>query len=111
MLRRQRVGRGTPEDVEALGIGLHQAILDTVVDHLRKTAGTVRATVDVAPFDARIPLFPSRRGRYITLSWRERIKNRIEMIDDRLIAANHQAIAAVEPPDATARAAIHVVNA
>ena len=36
------------QDLEALGVGLHQPVLDAVVDHLRVVAGAGRAAVDVA---------------------------------------------------------------
>ena len=43
----ERVLRGV-EDLEALGVGLHQAVLDAVVDHLGVVPGARRAAVDVA---------------------------------------------------------------
>ena len=36
------------EDVEALGIGLHQAVFDAVVDHLDEVAGAGRPGMDIA---------------------------------------------------------------
>ena len=45
---------GVAQDVEALGIGLHQAVLDAVVDHLDEVARRRRARMDIAALDARI---------------------------------------------------------
>ena len=42
---------------------------------------------------------------------RQRRKQRIEVLHDVRLAADHLAEAALEPPDAAARARIHVVNA
>ena len=54
MLRRQRLDVGILQDVETLGIGLHQAVFDAVMDHLDEMPGADRAGVDVALLDARI---------------------------------------------------------
>ena len=39
---------GVPQDVEALGVGGHEAVLDAVVHHLHEVPGAVRAAVQVA---------------------------------------------------------------
>ena len=41
-------GVGVLEDVEPLGVGGHDPVLDPVVDHLHEVAGAVRAAVQVA---------------------------------------------------------------
>src|SRR6185503_20151803 len=46
MFFRQRAGRRITEDVESLRIGLHQPVLDAVVDHLDEVARTGRSTVE-----------------------------------------------------------------
>ena len=51
------------QDVEALGIGLHQAVFDAVVDHLDEVAGAARAAVEVALLGARIAALAARRAR------------------------------------------------
>ena len=53
VVRRQRVDIGVLEDVEAFGIGLHQAVFDAVVDHLDEMPGADRAGMDIALLDAR----------------------------------------------------------
>ncbi len=50
----QRLAVGVLQNVEAFGIGLHQTVLDAVVDHLDEVAGAVRPGVDVALFDTRV---------------------------------------------------------
>ena len=49
MLRRQRLDVGVLQDVEAFGIGLHQAVFDAVVDHLDEMAGADRARRGYSP--------------------------------------------------------------
>ena len=82
------------QDREAFGVGLHQSVLDAVVDHLGVVAGADRP--DAAPA-------PIRRRR-------QRLENRAQALDHGLVAADHQAIALGEPPHAAAGARIDVVN-
>ena len=56
----QFFGGGTVQNVEPLGIGLHEPVLDAVVDHLDETPGAARAAMHVAALDTRIA---ARRGR------------------------------------------------
>ena len=74
MLRRQRVDIGVLQDVEAFGIGLHQAVFDAVVDHLDEVAGADRAGMDVALLDARIAPFAAGRARNVADARRQRLR-------------------------------------
>ena len=47
----------------------------------------------------------------VTDARREGVENRVEVVDDSLLAANHHAVAAVESPNAAARADIDIVDA
>ena len=80
-------------DLEALGVGLHQPVLDAVVDHLHVVAGAGRAGVEVA------------------VDRRERAEDRLERLDRLAVAADHQAEAVREPPDAAGHAGVDVVDA
>ena len=99
------------QNVEALGIGLHQAVFDAVVDHLDEVAGADRAGMDIALLDARIAAVAPGRARNIADARRQRREDRVEPIDDRLVAADHHAIAALDAPDAAAGADVDVVDA
>ena len=58
---------GVLQDVQALGVGGHEAVLDAVVDHLHEVAGAVRAAVQVALLGgARSPLAARRARRAST---------------------------------------------
>src|SRR5690349_1297181 len=104
-------GRRVAQDVEPLRIGLHHPVLDPVVDHLREVARAYRPGMHIAALRARIASFTPRRRRDITLPRRQRIEDRIEMLDGRLLAADHHAIAFLETPDAAARPDIDVLDA
>ena len=81
-------------DLEALRVGLHQAVLDAVVDHLGVVAGARRAAVDVA-----------------AVGWRERREDRLERLHRLGVATDHRAVAVDEAPDAAADAGIDEVDA
>ena len=48
------------QDVEAFGIGLHQAVFDAVMDHLDEMPGAGRAGMDIALLGARIAALAAR---------------------------------------------------
>ena len=86
------------EDVQALGVGGHDPVLDPVVDHLHEVAGAVGPAVQVALLGgARV----ARRGR--ACAARRRRPGRAWRRSGRAVptassvAADHQAVAAIEP--------------
>ena len=100
------------QDVEALGVRGHDPVLDAVVDHLHEVAGAVRAAVQVAR-SRRSPgrrCGPGVRGAASTPG-RDRGEDRVEVRDDVVLAADHQAEAALEAEHAAARADVDVVDA
>src|ERR1700761_939676 len=111
MLRGQRVDIGILQDIETLGIGLHQAIFDAVVDHLDEVSGADRSGVDVALLDPAITALAPRGARDVADARRQRREDRVEAIDLRLVAADHHAIAALNAPDAAGGADIDVMDA
>ena len=85
--------RGRVHDLEAFGVGLHEPVLDPVVDHLHVVPGTRAADVEVAAL--------RRQG----------LEDRLERLDGLTVAADHQAVPDLEPPDPAARPGIDVVDA
>jgi hypothetical protein len=83
---------GLPHHLEALRVRLHQPVLDPVVDHLHEVPGARPAHVRVAV----------RR--------RERRQCRLERPHRLLLAAGHQAVADLEPPDAAGDADVDEVD-
>ena len=64
------------EDVEALGVRLHEAVLDAVVDHLHEVAGAGRAAVEPALLLRRVLAFAAGRARRFAGAGRERFEAR-----------------------------------
>src|SRR4051794_21539308 len=103
MLVWQRLVTCVLQNIESLRIGLHQPVFDAVVNHLYEMSGAVRAGVDVALRRPRITSVPMRRRRDLPSPRGERTEDRIEPLDPLLVTADHQAVAALEPPHAAAR--------
>src|SRR5215467_5694049 len=95
---------------QTFGIRRHHAVFDSVVYHLYKVATAVRATVQIALFSGTIELFATRSAGNIANSRSESRENRIEMLDDILLAADHHAVATFETPHAAAGTHVHVVD-
>ena len=103
-------GIGVLDDRKTLSDRGHHAVLNTVVDHLDEVARTVRTAVEVALLRCATRLAAWRRlGR--TLARRDRLPNCVETLDGLVFAADHQAVATIETPDATRRAAVNEVDA
>src|ERR1019366_6635008 len=99
------------KDIEALGISLHQSVLDAVMHHLDEVAGAGRTGMNVAAFGTGIAFRAARRTRNIAQPRSECCEDRVEAIHCLLRAAYHHAVAAIYPPDAARRATVDVANA
>src|SRR5262249_23694395 len=97
--------------MESFGIGLHEAIFDAVVDHLHKASCTASATMQIAKLDAGIAAFTAGGSRDVAGARSQGCKDRVEMLDPLLVAADHQTVSAIEAPNAATGAAIDVANA
>ncbi len=105
--------RGRPrvaQDVEPLGVRLHEAVLDAVVDHLDEVAGADRPAVEVALVGGALAV-AARGGRDLAAPRRQRAQHRFDTVDRLLRPAHHQAIAALRAPDAAAGPGIDVMDA
>src|SRR5262249_30658784 len=74
-------------------------------------ARTARPCMDIAELGARIAPAAALGARYAAEPRRQRAEDRVERVDHLLRAADHHAIAALDPPDAAARADIEIVDA
>jgi hypothetical protein len=83
---------GVLHDLEALRVGLHQAVLDAVVHHLHEVACAGRADVRVAVLRREAP------------------EDRLEPLHGLVVPADHQAEADLEPPDAAGDAGVDEVK-
>ncbi len=82
---------GRLEQLPALGVGLHEAVLDAVVDHLGEVPGSDRAGVDEAAVALGL----------------EHVEERLHERDLLGSAADHEAVALGQPPDATGHPGVH----
>src|SRR5262249_38022012 len=64
----------------------------------------------VRPISPR-PLLPPFRAPHLAAPGRQRAEDRVEPLDRLALAADHQAVAALEAPDAAAGAHVDVVDA
>src|ERR1700745_3829801 len=111
MVRRKRVDIGILQDVEAFGIGLHQAIFDAIMDHLDEMPGADRSGMDVALLDSGVAALAMLSARYVAGAGRKRLEDRVEPVDHALLAADHHAVAALDAPDAAGGADVEIVDA
>src|SRR3990170_2861670 len=81
------------QQLESLSVGLQHAVLDAVMNHLDEMAGPARPDMEKAV-----------RGR-------KSFENRFEAGDDFFFAADHHAVADLEPPDAAAGAGVDKMHA
>src|SRR5436309_1477039 len=98
------------DNVEALGVGGHDAILDAVVDHFDEVACTVWSTVEVALLGSSPHALPAGSAGCCIDAWSQGREERVEMLDDLVLSTDHQAVAALESPNAAARANVNVVD-
>src|SRR5689334_12188370 len=83
---------GRLHDLEPLGIRLHHAIFDTIMDHLNEVPRADWPTIG------------------ITILWRKRQERRFQSFDHIWIAADHQTEAHLQTPNAARRSLINIVN-
>src|SRR6185312_15695498 len=101
---------GALEDVQPLRIGAHHPVLDPVVDHLHEVPGTGRAAVQVALLGGRRLALAAGRALRGVDAGGQRAEERVQALDRLVVAADHQAVAAVEAEDAAAGAHVDVVQ-
>ena len=79
---------GGGQQLVALAVGLHQPVLDAVVHHLGEVTGADRAGVDQPAFGG------------------ERLQHRPDPLNVLVGAADHEAVAVLQPPHATRHAGV-----
>src|SRR5262245_41441559 len=101
---------GIAEDAHAFGVSGHDAVFDAVVDHLDEVAGAGGAAMKVSVLRGAADLVTAWRARNIADAGSEGLEDRVEPPHGRFGTADHEAIAAFEAPDATARADVQVID-
>ena len=106
-----RADIGGFEHPEPFGICRHHSVFDSVVDHFDEMAGTMGSAMQIALLGRAVDPFAARCARNIAAARRKRNEDRIEVLHDFDVAADHHAITALKPPDAAARADVDIMNA
>ena len=99
------------EDVQPLGVGLHEPVLDPVVHHLHEMAGATGAAMKPSLFGLSGVAGTARRALRGIHARGEVVEHRLEPLDRLVVAADHHAEAALEAPDAAGDADVEVVEA
>src|SRR4030088_760907 len=100
MLGGQGVYIGILQNIKAFGIGLPQAILDAVMNHLDEVPGADRTGMNVVLLAPALASLAPAGALGIADPGGQAREDRVEAIDRCLIAADHHAIAAIDPPHA-----------
>ena len=101
---------GMLEDVQAFGVCSHQAVLDSIVDHLHEMSCSGRATMQIAIFGSATATLPTGCAWRIAAPRGQRAKDRVESLDNSFGTTNHHAVTTFQTPHATAGAHIHVID-
>src|SRR5690349_24797419 len=98
-----------PDDRQPFRDGGHHPVLDTVVNHLHEVAGAAGPTVQV-PLGCGPVTGPARCGLRAATTGGDGLEDRVESSDRRVLASDHEAVAAFQPPDAAGGTAVQVVD-
>src|SRR5205807_1953025 len=102
---------GGAQDAEPLGVRGHDPVLDTVVDHLHEVAAATRSAVEIPPLGGAADALSPGRASDVTGAGSQGREDRIEVLDRRRLAADHQAVPALPSPDAAAGPDIDIADA
>src|SRR5262245_11045951 len=102
---------GGTQYAQAFGVGGHDSIFDSVVDHLYEMAGPVWTAIQITLLGCPFGLLASRRARDVSSAWCKCREDRIETINHFRLAADHHAVASLQSPHTAARANVDVVDA
>src|SRR5262249_59379489 len=79
--------------------------------YLEEWAGPVGAAVKIPFLGSSVRLLAAGRALDVSAARRQGGEDRVEMLHDTRLAADHHAVAALQSPDAAAGADVHVMNA
>ena len=96
--------------MEAFGIGLHQPVFDAVMHHLHEVARAVGPAMGVTLLGPLVGVLAAGGKGNVADARRQGFEDRVQVIDDRLVAADHQAVSAIQPPDAAAGSHVDMEN-
>src|SRR2546429_6293359 len=98
------------QDIETFSVCCHDAVLNTVMNHLHKVSSSMWSAMEIALLSSTVDLFPSRCTTNRLNAGSQGREDRIEMLNYFILATDHLAIAALQTPDTTAGAAVHIMD-
>src|SRR5437879_13544916 len=101
---------GGAQDAQPLGVGGHDPVLDSVVDHLDEVARAVRPAVEIPLLGRAVDLLASRSAGEIAGAGRQPGEDRIETLDHLRLASDHPAVPPLQPPPAAARSHVDTLD-
>src|SRR6202034_1165411 len=102
---------GVLEDVQTLRVSRHDAILDSVVDHLDEVAGATGSAMQIALLRRAASLLATRCAGCRSDPGGDRSENRIEMLNDILFTADHKTVPTLRSPHSATGSGVDIVNA
>ena len=104
-------GIGTLDDVQPFRVGGHDAIFDAVMDHFDEMTAAVRPTIEIAIFRlARLARRANRTRRGGDFRCKG-LEDGIKMPDNFRLAADHLAVATLQPPYSSTYPDIDIMEA
>src|SRR5262245_63479333 len=102
---------GGLQDAQAFGVGGHDAILDSVMNHLNEVTGAIGAAMQVTLFGGAAGLLAPRGARYLVAhAGSQPGEDWIEVLDHCILTTNHHAVTALQAPNPAACSHIDVVD-
>src|SRR6185437_6299635 len=105
-----RAGIGVMQDVQALGISRHDAVLDSVVDHLDEMTGSARSAMQISLLGRAVSLIATGCSGRGSDPGSKGGEDWLETLDHVWFAANHQTISVFRTPDPAAGPNIDIVD-
>src|SRR5580692_7077119 len=99
------------QNVQSFGVGSHQAIFDSIVDHLHEVTCSRWAAVEITFLSRSTNLLAAGSTVDVSAARRERFEDGVEVFHDVQFSANHLAVPALKSPDAAAGADVAIVDA
>src|SRR5438270_13030617 len=95
VILRQRCAAGNMQDIKALRVSLHDAVLDSVVDHLYEMTRSGWAAINIAVFGGSGQSLAARGAGYVAPARGKRLENGIKLPNHFLRRADHHPLAAL----------------
>src|SRR5207245_619358 len=97
-------------NVKTLGVGLHETVLDSVVNHFDEMTRARWSAMQEAQLCGGFQRLTTGRSRNVSHPWRQCCKDRFQSFHRGAVTADHQAVAPLDAPQSPARTDIDVID-